>query len=693
MPAAIPIFATGVAGAAIAGTLTTEVLASLLFTSAIGGALAQNQIDKQKAALKAARDRGSEVNVIGSAESLPVIYGHARRISGVVVCAQTSRLNPSSPDDNAHFLNLIICWGEGRVDAIDAIWADDWQTGWDHWSTQDGIRVLDAVSYGGADDQPADPGMVYNSGLATVGNGLLPVGAWTTDHRLAGVAYTRVVMGYNTNIFRSVPTFTADIFGITPVHPVTGLPTARRDPAWAIYDYMTNTRYGLGFDPATMDVTSFDEASAYCSGNRFQCDGLISPDDDPLDNLRALLSSCMGFLIQSGGMFKLRIDKAEAATFDLLESHCVGNLHIVLDAHGTRYNRVRAEYLNTLKRSKPDFAISDSPTYRTTDGGAVLQLDLRLPMTTVPSQARRIAETTLKLSRYQLRVEVSTTLAGLAVEVGDVITFTHSVPGWTQKKFRVLAFNITSTEEVRLTLIEYNDDAYNIDGEPDDEEPPGTELANPFDVHPPVIFTLTPIRDVTDDGYYAFGIDAAWSPSTSTSVAGYDLEWAQVTAIYAQPAADTWTAAYLPRGDTAAYALRGLASATIYTVRIRARHALGMTSSWQQGWVQTLRSGRNIEPLPNVSVRDDGGGAGLLAWSLPNDPRVTQVEIWEGVSPDFHDAPGPGLIATVPASVGYRAIGFTGGNRYYWLRARSASGALSTSYTPSENGAGLRVTG
>jgi hypothetical protein len=74
-----------------------------------------------------------------------------------------------------------------------------------------------------------------------------------------------------------------------------------------------------------IDDTAFSEAAWHCDdqvaipdGNggttlqaRYTCDGVLNVDQSALDNLRALLTSCRGFLVFSGGKYKLKIDRDE----------------------------------------------------------------------------------------------------------------------------------------------------------------------------------------------------------------------------------------------------------------------------------------------------------------------------------------------------------------------------------------------
>jgi hypothetical protein len=70
-------------------------------------------------------------------------------------------------------------------------------------------------------------------------------------------------------------------------------------------------------------------------------------DQKPIDNLRALLTSCRGFLVFSGGQYKLKIDKAETpVSLTLSEDNIIGSWSVSLGSKRTRYNRVKARFFN-----------------------------------------------------------------------------------------------------------------------------------------------------------------------------------------------------------------------------------------------------------------------------------------------------------------------------------------------------------
>jgi predicted phage tail protein len=83
------------------------------------------------------------------------------------------------------------------------------------------------------------------------------------------------------------------------------------NPAWVLYDLLTNTRYGVGIDPANIDAGAFYTLSQYCDGSvpnglggnepRFTFDYTISTREDAYQILQTVASSCRAMCFWAAG--------------------------------------------------------------------------------------------------------------------------------------------------------------------------------------------------------------------------------------------------------------------------------------------------------------------------------------------------------------------------------------------------------
>jgi len=84
------------------------------------------------------------------------------------------------------------------------------------------------------------------------------------------------------------------------------------NPAWCIYDYLTNTRYSVGMQPETLNLNSFKESADYYDDvlvtgeKRFELNYIIDSKAPAIDHLMIMLASCNSLLIDIDGEFFLK---------------------------------------------------------------------------------------------------------------------------------------------------------------------------------------------------------------------------------------------------------------------------------------------------------------------------------------------------------------------------------------------------
>ena len=301
----------------------------------------------------------------------------------------------------------------------------------------------------------------------------------TSTHRLAGTAYLSLKLEYDPARFpNGFPGITTLIKGVKVFDPRSSQVAWSDNPALCIRDYLTNARYGRGIESLSIDNDTFITSANYCdevipmSGQnkkRYTCDGVVQTENTSLDILNELLTSCKGFLVFSGGKYKLILDKPEIPTFTFSEENIIGKWDIVLGSKNTMFNRIRANFFNKDKEYQPDIAVIDSPTLRAKDGGALLERTIDLPFTSDIARAKMISTMNLNQSRQSIVCEFNATIEGLLAEVGDVVYIKHDTPGWSGlnegqgKKFRITRITLQNNDEVRIQAREYDISAYEYD--------------------------------------------------------------------------------------------------------------------------------------------------------------------------------------------------------------------------------------
>ncbi len=711
MPAAIPAIAvSGFAlGVGIIGVETFVFSVMLAGVSAIA-----NEAAMDGSQLADAFAKGSRFNVTNNVEPIPVVYGYVDHASGAVAWRVSHSGCPTRGERNTDLLTTIVVWGEGEINDIAWLYFNDIESTDDrfvHGTTlpaclanlgNDDRRVW-ITNYLGTDDQLADETAVA---IAAANPDLND--KWSVDHRLRGIAYSRVTLRFESGLYGpdAIPIITASLWGKKCYDWRTATTAWTDNPAIILYDYLTNTRYGCGFLASEIDLASFSEAANYCevyvvalgldgARKRYTCNGSLSTTDSRLDNVRKILACCRGNLIYSGGLYKLRIDKPEVAVFDLNDTNLTGAWSISLDSYGRRFNRVTARFINPAKEWQPDMVVVDSEAYRLADRGELLETEIDLAMCTSRGQALDIAGMALRQSRYSIGVEVTATLVGLRCEVGDVVTVTHEVPGWSGKLFRVQRMDLLNTDEVRIGLLEYSLDVYDITNANEVEIPPGTTLPDSRFVYPPTNLVLGQGGSDVGGGARMFNINAIWEASTSPGVVGYDIEWGPDSPL-TPPGTPSWTAMQIGGGESITAIIPPVVPGVRYAVRIRARNWRGITSDWLSDSITILPLGR-ISPVAQASATQYSAGTGRISWTPPDDWRASYVEVWSSTTNDFNDSATPPVLAlTVPMNDRYMDVSHVGVTRWYWLRTSYGTGLAarkSEGWTPSEYGDGLVITG
>ena len=112
--------------------------------------------------------------------------------------------------------------------------------------------------------------------------------------------------------------------------------TWTNDPAWCLFDLLTDTRYGCGIAESSLDVFDFYEISKYCSElvndgkggqePRFSLNLLINTRDEVYNVIQNLTSIFRGIAYYGAGSLVLRQDKHADSQYLLGPSNVIGGL-------------------------------------------------------------------------------------------------------------------------------------------------------------------------------------------------------------------------------------------------------------------------------------------------------------------------------------------------------------------------------
>jgi hypothetical protein len=589
------------AGLVVAGSLaaTAVFVGTAMVTSFVGNSL----IGQSTAPDYAAPDyaKGILLNKAGNTEPIPVVYG-SRRVGGSRVFMEVS-------GESNEYLHIVLTLCEGPISAINTVYLNNIASTDAKFS-----GYVDVYKHLGADDQAADTAL------------MAACPSWTEAHRLRGVAYLYVCLKYAQDVFPSgLPTFTADIDGRTVYDPRDGLIKFTQNPPLCIRDYLTNTRYGRGIPITMIDDTAGGVAANYSdedvtvggvTQDRYTCDGVVNIDDNALSNTNKLLTSCRGMLVFSGGLYKNIIDKPESATsFEFTEDNITGSWTISLGTKKNMFNRIRARFYNPDRSWAEDIAPVESVTLRALDNGLMLETQIELPFTADVNTAKQIATINLNQSRQQIVCSFTAFIAGMRCEVGDVVPITHSTPGWTAKKFRILNMVLKNNDEVTVTAREYADAVYNFGTISASDTAPNTNL-------PDFTTAVPPIDIETAEEFYNTGSDflskviLSWNPPPDAFVAEYDVE-------YKLSSGSAWTRWMTTKARSAI--ITNLASGQ-YDFRVRSVNTMMVSSAWAT--VSRYIFGKLAPPASISDIWAEAAQGGLkLTWTPVTDIDLSHYKI------------------------------------------------------------------
>ena len=481
--------AASTAAAYVAGTIAFSAVAGYFATSFLlsaGLQLALNSLAPKPRSSGNLQAGQSAILVSGTSPIADhqIIYGRTK-VGGVIVFKEAT--------DNNKFLHVVTALAGHECEEIETVYFND------EALTLDGDGEVTAPSkyvgkarinkHLGSTTQTADDDLVAESN-----------GKWTQDHRLQGICYIYTRLEFDADAFpNGEPNVTALVKGKKVYNPNTASTEWSANSALCLRDYLASN-YGLNSESDEIDDTLMITAANICNEDialasgwtedRYTTNGAITTGSKPAETLDALLRCMGGTLWYAQGKWRVKAAAYITPSVTFTEDDLRSNVTIQT-RHSRRdnFNIVRG----TFRGEESNWQFSDFPQVKSTafieaDGGDESAMDLEMGLVASSTTAQRIAKIALYQNREQLTVSASFGLRAMQVQVGDVVNFTNTRAGFSDKPFEVVNWVFAPDGNgniiINMTLRETSSAVYDWSAEETAFEANNTVLADPFDVPP-----------------------------------------------------------------------------------------------------------------------------------------------------------------------------------------------------------------
>ena len=468
----------GALGIAVSTTVAAIVGAVLVVGTVALATRAIKRARAQKALGGAGGQTGSTIQAAlvtksGSSVPVPLIYGQ-RRASG-------QRVFIGSDGDKNKYLHIIESICEGPVEGMTAIYFNDElaATSSDNgatWTWESNYDTFAQVLFKDGSQTAA----LNSETISLDGDSVGIHSTWAGSTKIGtNTAYIYIVLKWDQDKFGGgVPNITYMMKG--KKIPAIGSDwnstlSYSNEPARVLYDYLVNPNYGKGIPYTLLDTTSFNAAATYNSETvdasssdatqvtRYACNAWVDTSKPLLENVEDLLTTMRGGLI-TGYEYQLIQDKPKTATgVHINDDRIIGDIKFLQASKKTLMNGLRAKFPDAADpfNYQENITIVDSTTLQSsTYDGVKLQQDLELPFTTDKNMIERILTEEINQSRQSGILEVTIDPSNIDLTVGDVVTFSNTTLGQSNKEYRITRTVLKPDHTLELNMREYDDNVY-----------------------------------------------------------------------------------------------------------------------------------------------------------------------------------------------------------------------------------------
>jgi len=403
----------------------------------------------------------SNVNVIGNtiSEDVPI----ARCYGKCKIGANKLRFNDKDDSD----LRIIFAHCLGEVEGITA-----WKVNDIAWGDLTGSHTK--TEYTGTRTQTADGRFASRASA------------------YRGMAYTAATFEKDDKQIGHDPRMTVVMEGLKCAPLAGGAAAFTRNPAVILYDWYLNVE---GYDAGDLDLNAFKSLEALCdavpsggTSGRYYFDFNFDTNGSVNDSKKLLWSSFNGRAVMSQGKLKPVWDSAQmedgaGGLTAKTVSHAFTEDNIVKGSLTWRrpdhYNIVRIHFLDSAKDYKKT-SVEVKDEHDIEINGELLYEETCFFITFGELARRRARYKFNKLKYTDYECELAAFSGAGDLELYDLVTVTHTLPGWTAKQFLVTGKSEDIYGRMKFQLAAFYSGIYD-DAEASDQEGYESDLPNPYD--------------------------------------------------------------------------------------------------------------------------------------------------------------------------------------------------------------------
>lgn len=324
---------------------------------------------------------------------------------------------------------------------------------------------------------------------------------WPATAILRGLCYTVVKLDLNDQEFQGGPPSVEALIRGKPIYdPRTKTAYFSRNAALVIRDYLVSEMCGV--DPEDLPDDQFIAAANVCDEiirtlpvpvlgainvRRYQIDGVVTSEQDQVQVLEKMVQAMAGGMVAT--TWDIWAGKYTAPVMALDQTDIVGSLAIspgVSDAD--LFNGVRGQFHDT--KVATDFKPYKNEAYALADGREKW-VDIDFPFTTDVSAIHNIARILVEDQRNGYTVTGEFSLKAWKLKVGQRVTLSSELFGWSDKVFRITDKKFSPTSAVELTMKEDAPSIWDLADEVLLDATPNTNLPDPYYVAPITSLTFS----------------------------------------------------------------------------------------------------------------------------------------------------------------------------------------------------------